>query len=283
MRDIQITRTITNRETPSVEKYLNEIGKVNLINAEEEASLARRIKQGDEAALEQLIKTNLRFVVSVAKKYQNQGLSLNDLISEGNLGLIRAAKKFDETRGFKFISCAVWWIRQSMLEAIAEQSRIIRLPLNQINAITKINKASSRLEQVTQRTPTSEELAEEVGIQSEKITDALFHAPHTYSYDTPFAGSDDEFSLLDRIPNGELATDAHLEKSSVSEEVDRLLSRLTDRERKIIELHFGFTEDRTMEASEISRIIGICPERVRQIRHAALEKMKQKAVLTEYY
>jgi RNA polymerase primary sigma factor len=283
MRELHISRSITNRESPSVEKYLNEIGKISLISGDEEADLARRIRNGDKAALERLVKSNLRFVVSVAKKYQNNGLSLNDLISEGNVGLIRAAHKFDETRGFKFISCAVWWIRQSMLEAIATQSRMIRLPMNQIGAITRINRAVAKFEQVAERLPTPEELEELASLNREKITDALHYAPHTQSYDAPFAHSADHYSVLDIAPSEDGTTDHRLLESSFKVQIDLLLGTLPHREKRIIELSYGLTSDRAMEPKGIGKVIGLSTERVRQLRNIALQKIQQQYRFAENY
>ena len=234
MRQLKITKSITNRESASLDKYLQEIGKEELITVEEEVELAQRIKKGDQEALEKLTKANLRFVVSVAKQYQNQGLSLPDLINEGNLGLIKAAEKFDETRGFKFISYAVWWIRQSILQALAEQSRIVRLPLNQVGSLNKINKAFARFEQEHERTPSPEELATELELPKEKVTDTLRVAGRHVSVDAPFADGEDN-SLLDVLVNPDSPNaDRGLINESLSTEVDRALETLTDRERDII-------------------------------------------------
>lgn len=277
MRDLHISRSITNRETPSAEKYLNEIGKISLISADEETDLARRIRNGDRKALEKLINANLRFVVSVAKKYQNQGLSLNDLISEGNLGLIKAAHRFDETRGFRFISFAVWWIRQNMLEAIASQSRMIRLPMNQIGAITRLNKVISQFEQVEERSPTQAELAEFSGLEEFKVADAIHYAPHTRSYDAPFAQSeDDDYGLLDTSPNSDEPADAELLELSVKTQINLLLGTLPQREQRIIELTYGLRCDRTMQPKEIGQLIGLSTERVRQLKDIALKKIRHK-------
>ncbi|MEG2061726.1 MAG: RNA polymerase sigma factor RpoD/SigA, partial [Alistipes sp.] len=239
MRQLKITKSITNRESASLDKYLQEIGKEELITVEEEVELAQRIKKGDQEALEKLTKANLRFVVSVAKQYQNQGLSLPDLINEGNLGLIKAAEKFDETRGFKFISYAVWWIRQSILQALAEQSRIVRLPLNQVGSLNKINKAFARFEQEHERTPSPEELATELDLPKEKVTDTLRVAGRHVSVDAPFADGEDN-SLLDVLVNADSPNaDRGLMNESLSTEVDRALETLTDRERDIIKYFFG--------------------------------------------
>lgn len=248
MRQLKITKSITNRESASLDKYLQEIGKEELITVEEEVELAQRIKKGDQEALEKLTKANLRFVVSVAKQYQNQGLSLPDLINEGNLGLIKAAEKFDETRGFKFISYAVWWIRQSILQALAEQSRIVRLPLNQVGSLNKINKAFARFEQEHERTPSPEELATELELPKEKVTDTLRVAGRHVSVDAPFADGEDN-SLLDVLVNPDSPNaDRGLINESLSTEVDRALETLTERERDIIKYFFGIgTSEMTLE------------------------------------
>ncbi|RYE17551.1 MAG: RNA polymerase sigma factor RpoD/SigA, partial [Sphingobacteriaceae bacterium] len=238
MRQLKITQSITNRESQSLDKYLHEIGKVDLITAEEEVILAQKIREGDQAALERLTKTNLRFVVSVAKQYQNQGLTLGDLINEGNLGLIKAAKRFDETKGFKFISYAVWWIRQSILQAIAEQSRIVRLPLNQVGSLSKISKAFSKLEQEYEREPSPEELADTLETTVDKISDTLSNSGRHVSMDAPFVNGE-ENTLLDVLGNKEPNTDSNLIDESLSEEIRRSLSSLTEREREILLLFFG--------------------------------------------
>ena len=236
MRQLKITKSITNRESASLDKYLQEIGKEDLITVEEEVDLAQRIKKGDKEALEKLTRANLRFVVSVAKQYQNQGLSLPDLINEGNLGLIKAAEKFDETRGFKFISYAVWWIRQSILQALAEQSRIVRLPLNQVGSLNKINKAFARFEQEHERTPSPEELADELDLPKEKVTDTLRVSGRHVSVDAPFSDGEDN-SLLDVLVNSDSPiADRGLINESLGTEVERALSTLTDREREILVL-----------------------------------------------
>lgn len=281
MRDLQITASITNRESASVEAYLNEIGKVPLIGAEEEAQLARQIRNGDQAALDRLLKVNLRFVVSVAKKYQNHGLPLGDLISEGNLGLLKAARKFDETRGFKFISYAVWWIRQAMLEAIAQQARMIRLPNNQVGMITQMNKAAARLEQVVERQPTAEEIADFMQKDVARVKDAAAAAPRTASYDAPLSQCEDEYSLLDRIHSGDAMTDHLLLQANRETAMDRLLRTLPDRERQIIELSYGLNGERELDHVEIGERIGLSPERVRQLRKIALDKLKRCPGLPE--
>ena len=242
MRQLKITRSITNRESESLDKYLQEIGKEELLSIDEEVELAQRIRKGDRKALEKLTKANLRFVVSVAKQYQNQGLSLPDLINEGNLGLIKAAEKFDETRGFKFISYAVWWIRQSILQAIAEQSRIVRLPLNQVGAVNKINREASRFEQEFERRPSAEELSEKIDLPEEKIDDALHVGGHHVSVDAPFIDGEDN-SLLDILVNDDAPmADRQLVMESLRAEIASVLQMLNDRERKVIEAYFGINQ-----------------------------------------
>ena len=273
MRQLKITKSITNRESASLDKYLQEIGKEDLITVEEEVDLAQRIKKGDKEALEKLTRANLRFVVSVAKQYQNQGLSLPDLINEGNLGLIKAAEKFDETRGFKFISYAVWWIRQSILQALAEQSRIVRLPLNQVGSLNKINKAFARFEQEHERTPSPEELASELDIPKEKVTDTLRVSGRHVSVDAPFADGEGN-SLLDVLVNTDSPiADRGLINESLSTEVERALATLTDRERDIIKYFFGIgCSEMTLE--EIGEKFGLTRERVRQIKEKAIRRLR---------
>ena len=262
MRQLKITKSITNRESASLDKYLQEIGREDLITVEEEVELAQRIKKGDHAALEKLTRANLRFVVSVAKQYQNQGLSLPDLINEGNLGLIKAAEKFDETRGFKFISYAVWWIRQSILQALAEQSRIVRLPLNQVGSLNKISKALSKFEQENERRPSPEELAEELDIPVDKISDTLKVSGRHISVDAPFVEGEDN-SLLDVLVNDD----------SLSKEIDRALKQLTPRESEIIKMFFGIgCQEMTLE--EIGDKFGLTRERVRQIKEKAIRRLR---------
>ncbi len=275
MRQLKITKSITNRESQSLEKYLQEIGKVDLLTPEEEVDLAKRIKQGDQIALEKLTKANLRFVVSVAKQYQNQGLSLSDLINEGNLGLIKAAQRFDETRGFKFISYAVWWIRQSILQALAEQSRIVRLPLNKVGSLNKINKAFSELEQEFEREPSSEELAEQLEIPTEEVETTLGVAARHVSMDAPFVEGEDN-SLLDVLENSATpTTDSALEyKESLSREIDRSLSTLTDRQCDVIKLYFGIGVEHPMSLEDIGEKFGLTRERVRQIKDKAINKLR---------
>ncbi len=273
MRQLKITKSITNRESASLDKYLQEIGKEELITVEEEVELAQRIKKGDQKALEKLTKANLRFVVSVAKQYQNQGLSLPDLINEGNLGLIKAAEKFDETRGFKFISYAVWWIRQSILQALAEQSRIVRLPLNQVGSLNKINKAYSRFEQEHERKPTAEELSTELDLPAEKISDTLRVSGRHISVDAPFVEGEAN-SLLDVLINDDSPDADHsLINESLSREIDRALATLTERERDIIKLFFGIAcQEMTLE--EIGEKFGLTRERVRQIKEKAIRRLR---------
>lgn len=273
MRQLKITKSITNRESASLDKYLQEIGKEDLITVEEEVELAQRIRKGDKIALEKLTRANLRFVVSVAKQYQNQGLSLPDLINEGNLGLIKAAEKFDETRGFKFISYAVWWIRQSILQALAEQSRIVRLPLNQVGSLNKINKAYNKFEQEYERTPTSEELAETLELPKEKVTDTLKVSGRHISMDAPFADGEDN-TLLDVLSNNDSPNaDKELIKESLAKEVDRALATLTDRERDILKFFFGIgVQEMTLE--EIGVKFGLTRERVRQIKEKAIRRLR---------
>ncbi|MDA3819274.1 MAG: sigma-70 family RNA polymerase sigma factor [Candidatus Delongbacteria bacterium] len=273
MRQLKITKSITNRESASLDKYLQEIGREELITVEEEVELAQRIKQGDQLALEKLTRANLRFVVSVAKQYQNQGLSLPDLINEGNLGLIRAAEKFDETRGFKFISYAVWWIRQSILQAFAEQSRIVRLPLNQVGSLNKINKAFSRFEQEHERKPTSEELGKELDLPSEKVSDTLRVSGRHVSVDAPFV-TGEENSLLDVLENADSpSADNNLIGESLSREVERALATLTDRERDIVRYFFGINcQEMTLE--EIGQKFSLTRERVRQIKEKAIRRLR---------
>ncbi len=275
MRQLKITKSITNRESQSLEKYLQEIGKVDLLTPEEEVDLAKKIKEGDQEALERLTKANLRFVVSVAKQYQNQGLSLSDLINEGNLGLIKAAQRFDETRGFKFISYAVWWIRQSILQALAEQSRIVRLPLNKVGSLNKINRAFSELEQAFEREPTPEELAELLDIPSEEVETTLGVAARHVSMDAPFAEGEDN-SLLDVLENNSSPdTDAGLEYvESLRTEIERSLSTLTERQYDVIKLYFGIGIEHPMSLEDIGDKFGLTRERVRQIKDKAINKLR---------
>lgn len=273
MRQLKITKSITNRESASLDKYLQEIGREELISVEEEVELAGKIRNGDRAALEKLTRANLRFVVSVAKQYQNQGLSLPDLINEGNLGLIKAAEKFDETRGFKFISYAVWWIRQSILQALAEQSRIVRLPLNQVGSLNKISKAFSRFEQENERKPSAEELADELDIPVDKIADTLKMSGRHVSVDAPFVEGEDN-SLLDVMPNDDSPNaDRGLINESLSKEIDRALATLSPREAEIIRKFFGIgVPEKTLE--EIGEEFHLTRERVRQIKEKAIRRLR---------
>ena len=273
MRQLKITKSITNRESASLDKYLQEIGREELVSPEEEVELAQRIRKGDQEALEKLTRANLRFVVSVAKQYQNQGLSLPDLINEGNLGLIKAAEKFDETRGFKFISYAVWWIRQSILQALAEQSRIVRLPLNQVGSLNKINKALGKFEQENERQPSTDELAEMIDIPKDKIADTLRVSGRHVSVDAPFVEGEDN-SLLDVLPNDDSpSADKGLTNESLSTEIERALQILTPREREIIKSFFGIgCQEMTLE--EIGERFGLTRERVRQIKEKAIRRLK---------
>jgi RNA polymerase primary sigma factor len=275
MRQLKITKSITNRESQSLEKYLQEIGKVDLITPEEEVNLAIRIKQGDQRALEKLTKANLRFVVSVAKQYQNQGLSLSDLINEGNLGLIKAAQRFDETRGFKFISYAVWWIRQSILQALAEQSRIVRLPLNKVGLSNKISKAYSQLEQEFEREPSPDELATILEINTEEVEATLGVAARHVSMDAPFIDGEDN-SLLDVLANpNAVSADEELEHhDSLRREIERSLSTLTDRQKDVIILYFGIAVEHPMSLEDIGEKFGLTRERVRQIKDKAITKLR---------
>ena len=275
MRQLKITKSITNRESQSLEKYLQEIGKVDLLTPEEEVELAKKIKQGDQISLEKLTKANLRFVVSVAKQYQNQGLSLSDLINEGNLGLIKAAQRFDETRGFKFISYAVWWIRQSILQALAEQSRIVRLPLNKVGSLNKINRAFSELEQEYEREPSAEELAALLAIPTEEVETTLGVAARHVSMDAPFVEGEDN-SLLDVLENDSTpATDASLEyKDSLRREIERALGTLTDKQAEVIKLYFGLGVEHPESLEDIGDKFGLTRERVRQIKDKAINKLR---------
>ncbi|MDF1698123.1 MAG: RNA polymerase sigma factor RpoD/SigA [Saprospiraceae bacterium] len=286
MRQLKITKSITNRESQSLEKYLQEIGKVDLLTPEEEVDLAQRIKQGDQEALEKLTKANLRFVVSVAKQYQNQGLSLSDLINEGNLGLIKAAQRFDETRGFKFISYAVWWIRQSILQALAEQSRIVRLPLNKVGSLNKINRAFSELEQEFEREPSPEELAELLEIPTEEVETTLGVAARHVSMDAPFVDGEDN-SLLDVLENSHTPkTDQSLEYThSLRTEIERSLGTLTERQCDVIKLYFGIGVEHPMSLEDIGDKFGLTRERVRQIKDKAINKLRSasRSKLLKHY
>jgi len=270
----KVNKQYTNRESQSLDKYLQEIGRVDLLDPEEEIDLARRIKKGSQEALEKLTKANLRFVVSVAKQYQNQGLSLGDLINEGNLGLIKAAKRFDETRGFKFISYAVWWIRQSILQALAEQSRIVRLPLNRVGALNKIGKAFSTLEQEFEREPSASELAEELDMSLFEVSDTLKISGRHLSMDAPFAQGEDN-RLLDVIQDSrQPAPDSGLMEESLREEVRRALSTLSEREAQVIRLYFGLDQEHSLTLEEIGEKFNLTRERVRQIKEKAIRRLR---------
>ncbi len=274
MRQLKIAKQVTNREALSLDKYLHEIGRVDLVTAEEEADLAKRIKKGDKDALEKLIKANLRFVVSVAKQYQNQGLSLPDLINEGNLGLIKAAQRYDETRGFKFISYGVWWIRQAILQALAEQARIVRLPLNKIGSITRINKTFTRLEQEFQREPTFDEVASLLETSSDVVEDAMKVSMHQISMDAPIHDEEGN-SLYDVMLNEDSPSPDHgLMKTSLSNEIDRTLSTLGEREADVIRYFYGLCGNRQHTLEEIADEFGLTRERVRQIKEKTIKKMR---------
>ena len=274
MRQLKITKQVTNRETASLDKYLQEIGKVDLITADEEVELAQRIKAGDQRALEKLTKANLRFVVSVAKQYQNQGLTLPDLINEGNLGLIKAAQRFDETRGFKFISYAVWWIRQSILQALAEQSRIVRLPLNKIGSINKINKTYAFLEQAHERPPSAEEIAKELDMTINDVKESLKNSGRHVSMDAPLVEGEDS-NLYDVLRSGESPNpDRDLLHESLRTEIERALETLTPREADVIRLYFGLGDQHPMTLEEIGETFDLTRERVRQIKEKAIRRLK---------
>lgn len=277
MRQLKITKSITNRDSQSLDKYLTEISREEMINAEQEVELAKRIKKGDQRALEKLVRANLRFVVSVSKQYQNQGLTLPDLINEGNLGLIKAAQRFDETRGFKFISYAVWWIRQSILQAIAEQSRIVRLPLNQVGSLNKINKAYAQLEQQYERPPVADELASALEIPEEKVKDTMSVSGRHVSVDAPLK-EDEDFSLLDLISNNESpSADGDLMRESLQKEIERSLETLTERERDVIRLFFGIGMNHGLTLEEIGDKFDLTRERVRQIKEKAIRRLRQNS------
>ena len=274
MRQLKITKQVTNRETASLDKYLQEIGKVELITADEEVELAQRIRQGDRAALEKLTKANLRFVVSVSKQYQNQGLSLPDLINEGNLGLIKAAQRFDETRGFKFISYAVWWIRQSILQALAEQSRIVRLPLNKIGSINKINKTYAKLEQEFEREPNAEEIAEVLDITEAEVKESMKNAGRHVSMDAPLI-QDEDNNMYDVLKSDEVVTpETELLYESLRKEIDRAISTLTQREQDVVRLYFGLNGGHPMTLEEIGEKFDLTRERVRQVKEKAIRRLK---------
>lgn len=274
MRQLKISKQITNRESQSLDKYLQEIGKVDLLTPDEEVGLARRIRQGDQMALERLTKANLRFVVSVAKQYQNQGLTLGDLINEGNLGLIKAAQRFDETRGFKFISYAVWWIRQSVLQALAEQSRIVRLPLNRVGSLNKVSKTFSELEQKYEREPSPDELAESLQLTASEVVDTMRISGRHISMDAPFVQGE-ENSLLDVLEsNSEDTPDSALMNDSLCREVQRALSTLTQREGDVVALYFGLNGEHSMTLEEIGEKFNLTRERVRQIKEKAIRRLR---------
>lgn len=282
MRQLKISKSITNRDTASLERYLADIAKETMITADEEVELARRIKEGDEAALEKLTKTNLRFVVSVAKQYQNQGISLPDLINEGNVGLIKAAKRFDETRGFKFISYAVWWIRQAILQAIADQSRIVRLPLNQVGTINKIKKEISRLEQELQRPPTFEEISEAIDLPEYKIAEIMKMNTYTQSIDSPIAPDEDTKFIDTFIYDNDEDTDSQLMNESLSMEINDVLSTLSEKEREIIKLFYGINSSHEYTLDEIGDRYDLSRERVRQIKERALKRLRQECMRQEF-
>ncbi|AWG23907.1 sigma-70 family RNA polymerase sigma factor [Flavobacterium kingsejongi] len=274
MRQLKITKQVTNRETASLDKYLQEIGKVDLITADEEVELAQKIKAGDQKALEKLTKANLRFVVSVAKQYQNQGLTLPDLINEGNLGLIKAAQRFDETRGFKFISYAVWWIRQSILQALAEQSRIVRLPLNKIGSINKINKMYALLEQSNERPPSAEEIAKELDMTVNDVKESMKNSGRHLSMDAPLVEGEDS-NLYDVLRSGESPNpDRELIHESLRTEIERALETLTPREADVVRLYFGLGDQHPMTLEEIGETFDLTRERVRQIKEKAIRRLK---------
>lgn len=277
MRQLKITKSITNRETASLDKYLQDIGKEDLITAEEEVALAKRIKQGDQRALDKLCKANLRFVVSVAKQYQNQGLSLPDLINEGNLGLIKAAKRFDETRGFKFISYAVWWIRQSILQALAEQSRIVRLPLNQVGSLNKIKKEASKLEQQYERPPSADEIASSMELPEDKVDSTMKISTKYVSMDAPLTHDEDSSFLDVFVSDDSPHTDDDLMRESLTREIQRSLSTLNEKERDVINLYYGIGRNHGMTLEEIGAKFDLTRERVRQIKEKAIRRLKQNS------
>lgn len=282
MRQLKITKQITNRETQSLDKYLSEIAKIDLITAEQEVQLAKRIREGDQIALEKLVNANLRFVVSVAKQYQNHGLTLSDLINEGNLGLIKAASRFDETRGFKFISYAVWWIRQTILQALAEQSRIVRLPLNRVGSLNKINQAFSELEQIHQREPTAEELAIKMDMSEDDMMTNLSYRARKVSIDAPFANGDDGGTLLDVMEDESAdVPDSGLMVTSLRAEVKRALATLSERESQVISLYYGLSGGHAITLEEIAEQFDLTRERVRQIKEKATRKLRNTSRCNE--
>ena len=274
MRQLKISKQFTNRENKSLDKYLNEISKVPMIDAQEEVELARRIREGDQAALEKLVNANLRFVVSVSKQYQNQGLTLGDLINEGNMGLIKAAKRFDETRGFKFISYAVWWIRQSILQALADQSRIVRLPLNKVGSLGRITQASARLEQELEREPTPQEIAESLEISLSEVENALRSSGRHLSIDAPLAEGEDNTLLGVLDQNDEPNPDMPLLNESLQNEINRVISTLSDKERDVLKYYFGLDGNAAHTLEDISEKVGLTRERVRQIKEKALRRLR---------
>lgn len=277
MRQLKITKSITNRETASLDKYLQDIGKEDMITADQEVELARKIRTGDQKALERMVNANLRFVVSVAKQYQNQGLSLPDLINEGNLGLIKAARRFDETRGFKFISYAVWWIRQSILQALAEQSRIIRLPLNQVGSLNKVRKASSRLEQEFERQPSTDEIAEKLDLPEHKIDSVLKISTRYISTDAPLKEDEDMMFLDSYIPDDAMDTDEPLMQESLGREIQRSLATLSEKEREVLNMYYGIGMSHGFTLEEIGAKFDLTRERVRQIKEKAIRRLKHTA------
>jgi RNA polymerase primary sigma factor len=277
MRQLKISKQFTNRENKSLDKYLNEISKVAMIDAQEEVELARRIREGDQAALEKLVNANLRFVVSVSKQYQNQGLTLGDLINEGNMGLIKAAKRFDETRGFKFISYAVWWIRQSILQALADQSRIVRLPLNKVGSLGRITQASARLEQELEREPTPQEIAESLEISLSEVENALRSSGRHLSIDAPLAEGEDNTLLGVLDQNDEPNPDMLLLNESLQNEINRVISTLSDKERDVLKYYFGLDGNAAHTLEDISEKVGLTRERVRQIKEKALRRLRKSS------
>ncbi|WP_151673991.1 sigma-70 family RNA polymerase sigma factor [Patiriisocius marinus] len=278
MRQLKITKQVTNRETKSLNSYLQDVSKIDMITAEEEVELAQRIREGDQRALDKLTKANLRFVISVAKQYQNQGLTLSDLINEGNVGLVKAAQRFDETRGFKFISYAVWWIRQSILQAIAEQSRVVRLPLNKIGDINKIRKASIHLEQVHQRVPSAAEIAKELDMTVSSVKQSLKNSSRSLSMDAPFQEGENDNNLYDVISSGETPNpDKALIHESLKIEIDRALDTLAPREADVVKLNFGLSGQPAMTLQEIGDTFELSRERVRQIREKAIRRLRQES------
>jgi len=279
MRDLNITQSITARDAASLEKYFSDIARESTINAEEEVLLAGKIRQGDLSALHKLVKANLRFVVSLAKKYQHQGMPMGDLISEGNLGLLEAAKRFDETRGFKFISYAVWWIRQRIMEALLDKTRMIRLPANQVDMIVHVNRATGVLEQRLERLPVQDEIAAFLETAEWKVKEALHAAPFTHSYDKADTPGNDGYSLLDRLHTDEPGIDGLLEAYQLKQQLDDLLSKLNDAERSVVFYHYGLDGNSGLSAPEIGNRLGISAERVRQLRNRAIDKLRESANL----